>query len=75
MYKSPNIINSITQPFYESRLHWLPDPTPPSPHRAGMDYSDPPVFSPSDSVRSRDIPVKIPETSVTQASAIAVSAA
>ena len=27
----------ITQPFYESRLHWLPDATPPSPPRA-MDF-------------------------------------
>ena len=63
----------ITQPFYESRLHWLPDPTPPSPPRAGMDCSETPVFSPSDSVRPRDIPIKIPETSATQAPAIADS--
>ena len=70
----------VTHPLYESRIHWIPDPTPSPPRRTGMDYSDPlvkpsdpPVPIPSDSVRPRDAPVKSHNTSDTQASAIAMS--
>ena len=31
----------VTHPLYESRMHWIPDPTPPPPRRTGMDYSNP----------------------------------
>ena len=57
------IIIIVTHPFYESRMHWIPDPTPSPPRHTGMDYSDPlvkpsdpPVSIPSDSVRPRDAP-------------------
>ena len=33
----------VTHPLYESRMHWIPDPTPPPPRHTGMDYSDTPV--------------------------------
>ena len=56
------IIIIVTHPFYESRMHWIPDPMPSPPRRTGMDYSDPlvkpsdpPVPIPSDSVRPREI--------------------
>ena len=71
----------VTHPLYESRMHWIPDPTPPPPRRTGMDYSDPlvqpsdpPVQIPSDSVCPRNALVKSHNTSDTQASAIATSA-
>ena len=55
----------VTHPLYESRMRWIPDPTPPPPRRTGMDYSDPlvqssgtPVQTHSDCVHPRDIPVK-----------------
>ena len=71
----------VTHPLYESRMRWIPDPTPPPPRRTGMDCSDPlvktsgPLVSiPSDSVRPRNAPVKSQKTSDTQASAIATSA-
>ena len=64
---------NITQPFYESRLRWLPDATPPSPPRA-MDCSETPAITPSDSVRPRVFPMENTETSATQATAIADSA-
>ena len=55
----------VTHPLYESRMRWIPDPTPPPPRRTGMDYSDPlvqssdpPVQIHSDYVRPRDTPVK-----------------
>ena len=74
-------IGSVTHPLYESRMHWIPDPTPPPPRRTGMDYSDPLVQPsdphvqiPSDSVRPHNVPVKSHNTSDTQASAIATSA-
>ena len=35
------VIIIVTHPLYESRMHWIPDPTPPPPRRTGMDYSDP----------------------------------
>ena len=40
--------SDVTHPLYESRMHWIPDPTPPPPRRTGMDYSDP-LVQPSDS--------------------------
>ena len=65
----------VTHPLYESRMHWIPDPTPSPPRPTGKDLSvktsDSPVPIPSDSVRPRDAPVKVSETSDTQASAIA----
>ena len=55
----------VTHPLYESRMHWIPDPTPPPPRRTGMDYSDPlvqssdhPVQIHSESVCPRNTPVK-----------------
>ena len=55
----------MTHPLYESRMHWIPDPTPPPPRLTGMDYSDhlvqpsdPPVQIQSDSVCPRNAPVK-----------------
>ena len=77
---SSKMIGYVTHPLYESRMHWIPDPTPSPPRRTGMDCSDtlvkpsdPPVPIPSDSVRPRDAPVKTRDTSDTQASAIATS--
>ena len=68
----------MTQPLYESRIHWIPDPTPSPPRRAGQEFPVPPSDSlapiPSDSVRSRDVSVTVRETSDTQASAITTSA-
>ena len=58
-------------------MHWIPDPTPSPPRRTGQDLSvrdsDSLAPIPSDSVRSRDIPVKVRKTSDTLASAIATS--
>ena len=58
-------------------MHWIPDPTPSPPHRTGQELSvkdsDSLAPIPSDSVRPRDIPIKVRETSDTQASAIATS--
>ena len=68
----------VTHPLYESRMHWIPDPTPSPPRRAGQEFpvnkSDSLAPIPSDSVRSRDISVTVRKTSDTQASAIATSA-
>ena len=44
----------VTHPLYESRMHWIPDPTPPPPRRTGMDYSDTPVQSSDTPVQTRD---------------------
>ena len=44
----------VTHPLYESRMHWIPDPTPPPPRRTGMDYSNTPVQSSDTPVQSRD---------------------
>ena len=67
----------VTHPLYESRMHWIPDPTPSPPRCTGQELSvkdsDSLAPIPSDSVRSRDIPVKVRKTSDTQASAIATS--
>ena len=46
--------DDVTHPLYESRMHWIPDPTPPPPHRSGMDYSDTPVQSSDIPVQTRD---------------------
>ena len=75
----------VTQPLFESRMNWIHDPTPPTPRRATMDYSDTsvqssdtPVQSHDTRVKSRDAHVKTRDppvlTSDTQASAIAISA-
>ena len=55
----------VTHPLYESRMRWIPDPTPPPTRRTGMDYSDPlvqssdtPVPIHSDHVCPHDTPVK-----------------
>ena len=59
-------------------MHWIPNPTPSPPHRAGQEFPGHPSDSlapiPSDSVRSCDVSVTVRETSDTQASAIATSA-
>ena len=34
------IIIIVTHPLYESRMHWIPDPTPSPPRRTGKDCSD-----------------------------------
>ena len=60
--KSENII--VTQPLYESRMHWIHDPTPLPPRRTGMDYSDTPVQSSDTPVQSRDICVNSRDTHV-----------
>ena len=58
-------------------MHWIPDPTPSPPRRTGQELSvrnsDSPAPIPSDSVRPRDVPIKVRKTSDTQASAIATS--
>ena len=75
----------VTHPLYESRMHWIPDPTPPPSRRTGMDYSNTPVQTRDNCVSPRDTPVKSRSahtksraspvlTSDTQASAIATSA-
>ena len=68
----------VTHPLYESRMHWIPDPMPSPPRRAGQEFpvnkSDSLAPIPSDSVHSRDISVTVRKTSDTQASAIATSA-
>ena len=76
-----SLVDNNNNNYYESRIHWIPDPTPPPPRRTGMDYSDPlvqlsdpPVQIPSDSVRPRNAPVKFHNASDAQASAIATSA-
>ena len=67
----------VTHPLYESRMHWIPDPTPSPPRRIGQELSvrdsDSLAPIPIDSVHSRDIPVKVRKTSDTQVSAIATS--
>ena len=57
-------ILNVTQPLYESRMHWIHDPTPPPPRRTGMDYSDTPVQSSDTPVQSRDICVNSCDTHV-----------
>ena len=56
----------VTHPLYESRMHWIPDPTPSPPRRTGQELSvknsDSLAPIPSDSVRSRDIPVTVRKT-------------
>ena len=59
------VLPIVTHPLYESRMHWIPNPTPPPPRRTGMDYSDPlvqssgtPVQTCDDCVHPRDTPVK-----------------
>ena len=68
---------NVTHPLYESRMHWIPDPTPSPPRHAGQEFPVPPSDSlapiPSDSVRSRHVSVTVRETSDTQASAITTS--
>ena len=54
----------MTHPLYESRMHWIPDPTPPPPRRTGMDYSDPPVQSSDIPVQTRDNCVRPRDTPV-----------
>ena len=40
-----SVLAFVTHPLYESRMHWIPDPTPSPPRRTGMVYSDPLVKS------------------------------
>ena len=66
---------NVTQPFHESRLCWIPDPTPSPPRRAEQEFPVPSSDSvapiPSDSVRSYKNNVSVRKTSDTQVSAIA----
>ena len=68
---------NMTQPFHESRLCWIPDPTPSPPRRAEQKFpvpsSDSSAPIPSDSVRSHNSNVSVRKTSDNQASAIATS--
>ena len=65
----------MTQPFHESRLCWISDPTPSPPRRAEQKFpvpsSDSSAPIPSDSVRSHNSNVSVHKTSDNQASAIA----
>ena len=54
----------VTHPLYESRMHWIPDPTPPPPRRTEMDYSDTPVQSSDTPVQTRDNCVSPRDTQV-----------
>ena len=54
----------VTQHLYKSRMHWIPDPTPPPPRLTGMDYSDTPVQSSATPVQSHDICVNPRDTHV-----------
>ena len=67
----------MTQPFHESRLCWIPDPTPSPPRRVEQKFPVPPSDSstpiPSDSVRSRNSNVSVRKNSDNQASAISTS--
>ena len=56
--------STVTHPLYESRMHWIPDPTPPPPRRTGMDYSDTPVQSSDTPVQTRDNCVSPRDTQV-----------
>ena len=67
------IIIIVNHPLYESRMHWIPDPTPPPPRRTGMDYSDTPVQSSDTPVQSRDICMNPRDTQVKSRNAHAKS--
>ena len=68
---------NMTQPFHESRLCWIPDPTPSPPRHTEQKFpvpsSDSSAPIPSDSVRSHNSNVSVCKTSDNQASAIATS--
>ena len=70
---NPKIIHDITHPLYESRMHWIPDPTPPPPRCTGMDYSDTPVQSSDTPVQTRDNCMNRRDTQVKSRSAHAKS--
>ena len=59
----------VTHPLYESRMHWIPDPTLPPPRRTGMDYSDTPAQSSDTPVQTRDNCVSPRDTPVKSRSA------
>ena len=67
----------MTQPFHESRLCWIPDPTPSPPRRVEQKFpvtpSDSSAPIPSDFVRSHNSNVSVRKNSDNQASAIATS--
>ena len=52
------LLSGVTHPLYESRMYWIHDPTPPTPRRTGMDYSDTPVQFSDTPVQSSDTPVQ-----------------
>ena len=68
---------NVTQPFHESRLCWIPDPTPSPPRLVEQEFpvssSDSVAPIPSDSVLSYKSNVSVHKISDTQASAIATS--
>ena len=43
--KYKQLIGTVTQPIYESRMNWFYDPAPPASRRATVDFSDSPVNS------------------------------
>ena len=63
------MLHSVTHPLYESRMHWIPNPTPPPPRRTGMDYSDTPAQSSDTPVQTRDSCVSPRDTPVKSRSA------
>ena len=64
----------MTQPYHESRLCWIPDPTPSPPEQKfPVPSSDSSASIPSDSVCSHNNNVSVRKTSDNQASAIATS--
>ena len=75
--KLDDAILPVTQPFHESRLCWIPDPTPSPPRRMEQKFPVPPSDSsdpiPSGSVRSHNSNVSVRNNSDNQASAIATS--
>ena len=70
-------MSPMTQPFHESRLCWIPDPTPSPPRRAERKFpvssSDSSAPIPSDSVHSHNSNVSMHKNSDNQASTIATS--
>ena len=56
--------SDVTQPLFESRMNWIHDPAPPTPHRTDMDYSDTPAQYSDTPEQSRDTRVKSRDTHV-----------
>ena len=63
----------VTHPLYESRMHWIPDPTPPPPCCTGIDYNDTHVQTSATPVQSHDNCMNPRDTQVKSRSAHAKS--